>query len=103
MVDLMSANAMNDFVAPAVVAVHRTELSSNIVPHAVRVPGYILLRVMQEGDDDAVRGKDEVRYHVVHKQLHKALKQSQRKECYLGHLLARMRKIYDLHCSSEKT
>jgi len=61
----MGADAMNYIVDDAVVAVDCGQLSTHVVPLGVSEPGHVHLVVMEECDDDAVAGKDEVRNDVV--------------------------------------
>ena len=62
---LMSSNVMGEFVGPAVVSIDGGELSSNVVPLALGVPGHADLRVMEEGHDDKPRGEHPAGHGVV--------------------------------------
>ena len=65
MVHLVGTDAVDDVVDDTVVAIDGGKLALDEVPVGVGKPGYVELVVVEECDDDAIAGKDEVRYHVV--------------------------------------
>ena len=71
-VDLVGADVVCDLVAPAVVAIHGADLTFDILPLRVCIPGDLELRVVQEGDDHQVGRGDEHRRRVVIRQTHHA-------------------------------
>jgi len=64
-VHLVGADAVNHIVHYAIVSVNSGQLTSDVVPLRVCEPRQVHLVMMKECDDDAVAGKDEVRYDVV--------------------------------------
>ena len=63
--DLVGANVVHQVMSPAVVAVNRAELTSDKVPLVIRVPGHVLVLVVQKRGHHEPRGKDEDGGEVV--------------------------------------
>ena len=64
-VDLVRADVVRQFVSPAVVAIDRRELASDVRPRGVAVPQHTRVHVMEECDDDEPRGEHNQGRHIV--------------------------------------
>jgi len=67
--DLVRANVVDDVVERPVRAVNGGQVSTDIVPLAVSIPGNIVVIVVEEGSDDQPRSKHKERHHVVRKHI----------------------------------